>query len=188
VETVSILFDTLAKLRKELDIDFEFINIGGGLGIPYKPTGQSTVDVGRIVDQLAKIFKEKQAEHNLTTGQMPKLFMENGKEYSTPCEPLNTCTVKNVGIFNPLCCSKRKRIKQTVILLRVCRSLHDRAFRMVSGKMWVCQDDQYQVLRSRRLHGELDETRHVQLVPLHHGPRPGEGGYPGAGERSGHAV
>ena len=73
-----MLFDTLAKLRKELNIEFEFVNIGGGLGIPYKPTNQDTVDVGALVEKLHHVFKTKKEEHSISDGNMPRLYMENG--------------------------------------------------------------------------------------------------------------
>ena len=91
VETVTVLFDTMAKLRKELGIQFEFINIGGGLGIPYKPTKQEKVDIGRIVQKLSSIFKEKQAEHSMTDAEMPRLFMENGTSIHSRTYRYNNC-------------------------------------------------------------------------------------------------
>ena len=36
-DTAHMLFDLLADLSKELGIRFEFVNLGGGFGIPYKP-------------------------------------------------------------------------------------------------------------------------------------------------------
>ena len=36
-ETVASMFDTLNAISTELGIEFEFVNVGGGLGIPYKP-------------------------------------------------------------------------------------------------------------------------------------------------------
>ena len=36
-ETVTVLLDAVARIHSELGITFEFINIGGGLGIPYRP-------------------------------------------------------------------------------------------------------------------------------------------------------
>ncbi|WP_292464220.1 diaminopimelate decarboxylase [Methanolobus sp.] len=40
VETARILFDLIVDLSRELDIHFEFVNLGGGIGIPYKPEQQ----------------------------------------------------------------------------------------------------------------------------------------------------
>lgn len=44
VETAVMLFELAADLHKKLGITFEFINLGGGIGIPYRP-GQKEVDL-----------------------------------------------------------------------------------------------------------------------------------------------
>ena len=36
-----IIFTLAAELKAKLDIDFEFINLGGGIGIPYRPEGEA---------------------------------------------------------------------------------------------------------------------------------------------------
>ncbi|NLB68514.1 MAG: diaminopimelate decarboxylase, partial [Lentisphaerae bacterium] len=47
VETANILFNLVAEISAELGIVFEFINLGGGIGIPYKPE-QDAVDLDAI--------------------------------------------------------------------------------------------------------------------------------------------
>ncbi|MDA3950307.1 MAG: diaminopimelate decarboxylase [Spirochaeta sp.] len=37
VETAQILFDLVVELKEQLDIRIEFVNLGGGIGIPYRP-------------------------------------------------------------------------------------------------------------------------------------------------------
>ena len=37
VQTSQMLLELIANITNELGITFEFINIGGGLGIPYEP-------------------------------------------------------------------------------------------------------------------------------------------------------
>ena len=37
IETARMLFSLAAEISEEAGIDFEFINLGGGLGIPYRP-------------------------------------------------------------------------------------------------------------------------------------------------------
>lgn len=37
IETAKILYELVIELKEKLDIQIEFINIGGGIGIPYKP-------------------------------------------------------------------------------------------------------------------------------------------------------
>lgn len=43
VETARMLFGVAAELYNELGIKFEFVNLGGGVGIPYKP-GDKSID------------------------------------------------------------------------------------------------------------------------------------------------
>jgi diaminopimelate decarboxylase len=43
VETAQILFDLVVELKERLDIRVEFVNLGGGIGIPYRPE-QKAVD------------------------------------------------------------------------------------------------------------------------------------------------
>jgi diaminopimelate decarboxylase len=40
VETAEILFKLIAEITHELKIRFEFVNLGGGVGIPYRPEQQ----------------------------------------------------------------------------------------------------------------------------------------------------
>lgn len=80
-ETVSVLFDTIVTLRKELDIEFEFMNIGGGLGIPYYPD-QQPVDIEAISLMLRQVFDEAMKTHGLSA--IPRLCMENGRYMTGP--------------------------------------------------------------------------------------------------------
>ena len=47
VETATLLFNLAAKVKEKVGITFEFVNLGGGLGIPYKP-GDKAVDYDYI--------------------------------------------------------------------------------------------------------------------------------------------
>lgn len=38
VDTARMLFSLVAELSRDLEITFEIVNLGGGFGIPYKPT------------------------------------------------------------------------------------------------------------------------------------------------------
>ncbi len=58
IETAHILFDLVAELSVELDIRFEFVNIGGGIGIPYKPE-EVPVDLAAVGEGIRKLYEEK---------------------------------------------------------------------------------------------------------------------------------
>lgn len=55
---VSLLFDLAVELYKTLWITFEYINIGGGFGIPYKP-GQSPLNIQEVGERIKKLYEEK---------------------------------------------------------------------------------------------------------------------------------
>lgn len=58
VETAHLLFDLVRELSTELGIRFEFVNIGGGIGIPYKPE-QNPVDLTVIGEGIRELYEEK---------------------------------------------------------------------------------------------------------------------------------
>ncbi len=58
VETARLLFDLAVEIRQTLGIRFEFVNLGGGIGIPYRPeqepvpSSASRRGSGRRYDEL----------------------------------------------------------------------------------------------------------------------------------------
>ena len=75
-ETITILINTIKKIEKELEINFEFINIGGGLGIPYKPE-ESRININQLTDIIYQTFIENKYLPN-------NLYMENGRYITGP--------------------------------------------------------------------------------------------------------
>ncbi|MCL1910088.1 MAG: diaminopimelate decarboxylase [Kiritimatiellaeota bacterium] len=57
VETAKVLFETGAEVAKEAGIVFDFVNLGGGIGIPYKPE-QDAVDLDFIGAGVKKLRDE----------------------------------------------------------------------------------------------------------------------------------
>ena len=57
VDTARMMFDLVVELSRELGITFEFINLGGGIGIPYRP-GQKAVDLEFVGDEIRKAYDE----------------------------------------------------------------------------------------------------------------------------------
>lgn len=49
IETARMLFEVAAGLSKELGIKLEFLNLGGGIGIPYRPSDRA-VDYAEVSD------------------------------------------------------------------------------------------------------------------------------------------
>lgn len=47
IETAKMLFELVVEIRDRTGINIEFVNLGGGIGIPYRP-GQKVVDLKKI--------------------------------------------------------------------------------------------------------------------------------------------
>jgi len=57
IETAHILFDLVVELSAELGIEFEFVNIGGGIGIPYKPE-EKAVDLTVVGEGIRELYEK----------------------------------------------------------------------------------------------------------------------------------
>jgi diaminopimelate decarboxylase len=83
-ETVGALLDVASRVRAEVgDLDFEFINIGGGLGIPYHE-GQPHVDIAALARQLGERFSVRQWTAGHDQAHATRLYMENGRFMTGP--------------------------------------------------------------------------------------------------------
>jgi diaminopimelate decarboxylase len=94
VETARMLLDRVEWISKELDIRFEFINIGGGLGIPYRP-GEKPLDIVNMGQEISKLFQLFKKQH----GYMPKLFVESGRYMTGPFGVLVTSAINRKEIY-----------------------------------------------------------------------------------------
>lgn len=72
-----LLMDLLGRAGRELGIHFEFIDLGGGLGIPYDPDEQA-LDIEAAADNVARVFTGKLKEYNLNP---PVLMMEPARYF-----------------------------------------------------------------------------------------------------------
>lgn len=80
VKTADLLFDLVVELSEKLGIRLEFINIGGGIGIAYKP-GQNAVDLSKVSKGIKKSYQQKIVRNHLDP---IKIFMENGRVITGP--------------------------------------------------------------------------------------------------------
>lgn len=80
IDTAKMLLDLVADLSQQLGIEFEFINIGGGIGIPYKPD-QKQMDLEYVGKGIEAAFKACIAERGI---KPLKLFMECGRCITGP--------------------------------------------------------------------------------------------------------
>ena len=80
IDTAKMLLDLVADLSQQLGIEFEFVNIGGGIGIPYKPD-QKQMDLEYVGKGIEAAFKACIAERGI---KPLKLFMECGRCITGP--------------------------------------------------------------------------------------------------------
>ncbi|OGG70975.1 diaminopimelate decarboxylase [Candidatus Kaiserbacteria bacterium RIFCSPHIGHO2_12_FULL_53_13] len=80
IETARMLFDLAGEIREKTGAELEFINLGGGLGIPYKPE-QSEVDLAAISDGIRRLYEEAVNSNKMSK---VKLFMECGRYITGP--------------------------------------------------------------------------------------------------------
>jgi len=57
VETARMMFELIVELKKTLGIRIEIVNLGGGIGIPYRPD-QEPVDLEYIGAEIKKVYEE----------------------------------------------------------------------------------------------------------------------------------
>ena len=55
IETARMLFILAAELKKKVGVNIELIDLGGGIGIPYRP-GQKAVDYDRVAAGIAEAY------------------------------------------------------------------------------------------------------------------------------------
>ena len=79
VDTVKMLIDVMEMVSAALHIKFEFFNIGGGVGIPYRPT-DTPFDMPALAKETAVLLGQFKQKH----GYVPKLFMECGRYITGP--------------------------------------------------------------------------------------------------------
>lgn len=56
-DTAKLVFELAAEIKEKDDVKIEFTDLGGGLGIPYRP-GQKKVDYNEIAQKIKKLYDE----------------------------------------------------------------------------------------------------------------------------------
>ncbi|PIE61961.1 MAG: diaminopimelate decarboxylase [Desulfobacterales bacterium] len=94
IDTTDMLLDVITTLNHKLGITFEFINIGGGLGIPYYPDA-SQFDIQAMAKGIVTTFTAFKAKH----GWIPRLYMESGRYITGPHGALVTTVINHKDIY-----------------------------------------------------------------------------------------
>lgn len=79
VDTVQMLLSLVEEVGARANIRFDFINMGGGLGIPYRPE-ETPLNMTDMAAAITGLFREFSGRN----GYMPKLYMESGRYVSGP--------------------------------------------------------------------------------------------------------
>ncbi len=67
--------DIAGKVHQDAKIDFEFIDFGGGVGIPYTPD-EKVLDINKFAQENVNLFKEKLKEYDMS---QPTMYLEPGR-------------------------------------------------------------------------------------------------------------
>lgn len=79
VETARMVLEISELVESELGIRFEFVNIGGGFGIPYQPE-QKPLDIDAMSQEIIAQFDAFRQKH----GYAPRMYMESGRFMTGP--------------------------------------------------------------------------------------------------------
>jgi len=94
VETARMVLEIAEMVEYALDIRFEFVNIGGGFGIPYRPT-DNTLDIATMSRDITVLFRAFREKH----GYCPKMYMESGRFMTGPHGALVTRAINHKDIY-----------------------------------------------------------------------------------------
>ena len=95
VETARVLFDLVIRIHQDLNIRIEFVNLGGGIGIPYRPS-EMPVDLEWLGDQVHDLYQSM----IVSAGLDPlRIVMENGRMVTGPHGYLVTRCLHHKNIY-----------------------------------------------------------------------------------------
>jgi diaminopimelate decarboxylase len=94
VQTVAMLFELIEWVSRELHIRFEFMNMGGGLGIPYRP-GDEPLNLSALAAEVTELFDRFRTRH----GYAPRLYMESGRYMTGPHGALVVTAINRKDIY-----------------------------------------------------------------------------------------
>ncbi|MBW3543881.1 MAG: diaminopimelate decarboxylase, partial [Planctomycetes bacterium] len=95
VETARMLFELTIELAETLDVRLELVNLGGGIGIPYRPE-QQPVDLERVGESVRALYDELIRPAGL---HPLKICMENGRVVTGPYGFLITRAIHEKHIY-----------------------------------------------------------------------------------------
>lgn len=103
------LMDILGPVYNKLEIELEFVDVGGGLGIPYYPAGHENgkeLDINEAVQNIVEALLKKCGQFGL---RVPKLCLEPAR-YFVGGQGYLIGRITNIKSFNPKPGEERVRI------------------------------------------------------------------------------
>ncbi|MBN2644931.1 MAG: diaminopimelate decarboxylase [Desulfuromonadaceae bacterium] len=94
VETARMVLTLAKQLKQELGIELEFVNIGGGFGIPYRPE-QKPLNMDAMSQEITAQFNAFKAEQ----GFVPRMYMESGRFMTGPHGCLVTTAINHKDTY-----------------------------------------------------------------------------------------
>ncbi len=94
VETARMLLQLAAMIEDELGIRCEFLNIGGGLGIPYRPE-DAPLNLAAMAKETTELFDDFKSNH----GYAPRMYMESGRWITGPHGALVTRAINHKSTY-----------------------------------------------------------------------------------------
>lgn len=94
VETARMVLEVAEEVEAALGIKFEFVNIGGGFGIPYRPE-QKPLDLAGMSAEVTELFDGFRKRH----GHAPAMFMESGRFMTGPHGALVTTAINSKDTY-----------------------------------------------------------------------------------------
>ena len=95
VETARMLFDLAIRIQNDIGIRIEFVNLGGGIGIPYRPE-QSPVDLAAVGADIHSLYNSM----IVPAGLHPlRVVLENGRMVTGPHGYLVTTCIHHKRIY-----------------------------------------------------------------------------------------
>jgi diaminopimelate decarboxylase len=79
-KTVELLLSIVCELKREMGITIDFINMGGGLGIPYRPDDKS-LSIAEVSASIRQVYDRMLNGSEISP---PRLFMECGRYITGP--------------------------------------------------------------------------------------------------------
>jgi diaminopimelate decarboxylase len=94
VETARMVLEIAEEVETALGIRFEFVNIGGGFGIPYRPEDKG-LDLPQMAREITALFAGFRQKH----GYAPRMYMESGRFMTGPHGCLVTTAINSKEIY-----------------------------------------------------------------------------------------